>query len=239
MDSKIIRIATWNLGLFSWFKYASTFGIKLNGKEVKNEYFQRSQINVIEEVIREINADICVLEELYTEEDIDFIFLKFKDLYPYHTTVNTWYHKHSILMLSKDQMHKSKLGESEFNLIHTERISFIPIHLNSFHARKRLSQVESLLKEARDKRIDCILGDTNLWNYSKKSYFIFNKDKKAYKKLQEYFKDTTKQIGSTSKAGLNFDKIFVRKGLKFENPICIKTNGKGMDHYAVFVDIQI
>lgn len=234
-----LRIMTWNLGLFSWAKYAHYFGVKLHGKKIRNEYFQKEHADLIVTQILEINPDICVLQEFFLKEDSEVIIQKLKQYYPNNALLNTWYHKHSILILSKNELMHQHIPESGFHIVKTKGITFIPVHLNSFHASKRLDQVNQIEKIKIESIIDCVLGDTNFWCFSKKQYFLFKNDRSAYNKLENHFVDTTKDLGSTIKIfGLNFDKIFLSKEFEHGDVKCIRKNGKFMDHYPVFLDIE-
>lgn len=234
-----LRILTWNLGLFSWAKYARYFGIKLNDHKINNEYFQKVHLGLIVENILNINPDICVLQELFLKEDSDLIIERFKNEYKYNTLIDTWYHEHSILILSKNKIDCQRIINSEFYLLKVDNLSFIPIHLNSFYPSKRLSQVNELVKYANENKVGCILGDTNIWCLGKKPYFIFKNDRKAYKKLMGYFTEATQDVGNTIKIfGMNFDKIFLSKNMVSKNAECIKINGQFMDHYPVFIDVH-
>ncbi len=226
-----LRILTWNLGLFSWYKYAHYFGSK-----IRHEYFQKSHGNLIEKQIREINPSICVLQEFFTEDDILSLTKRLKDKFPYYEAVSTWYHAHSIVVLSTEPIEKEKLGNSEFFLFQTCNTSFVPVHLNSFRAEKRLKQVKDILSQTEDREVDCILGDTNFWTMGKEDFFVFRKDKLAYRELTDRFIDTTKGI-CTTKVHLNFDKIFFKKDSGASNATCIHKDVSGMDHYPVFLDI--
>ena len=63
------RILTWNLGLFPWCHWGDSLRVSINGNPVRHEFFQKANGNFIAEKIREINPDICVLEEFKKESD--------------------------------------------------------------------------------------------------------------------------------------------------------------------------
>ena len=48
---------TWNVGLFSWMKYAHYFGMKINGQPIQNEYFQEADYEIVMKNILEININ--------------------------------------------------------------------------------------------------------------------------------------------------------------------------------------
>lgn len=210
-------------------KYAHFFGLK-----IKNEYFQKNYANFITNQINEINPDICILKEFYTKEDRQLIISKLKNQYPFNCILNSWYRENSIIIFSKKIIETKILENTSFYNIKINNFTFIPIHLNSFSAQKRLMQIKSFL----NKQTDCILGDTNFWCFGKKHYFLYKKDKIAYKLLSEKFVDTTKNNGNTTKYFLNFDKIFLNQNIKYKKPTCIRKNKKYIDHYPVFVDIK-
>ncbi|MBP9715125.1 MAG: hypothetical protein KBD52_01365 [Candidatus Pacebacteria bacterium] len=234
-----MRILTWNLGLSFFYKYYSFFGLALNGQRVKNEYFQSQYLDFFVSKILEIKADICVLQEFYTKEDANVLVLKLKNVYPYHQSVSTWYHKHSILVLSSTPIESEHLSNSGFFLLETNNFSFVPIHLNSFRALKRLEQVKELLKEIENEEVDCIIGDTNFYNFTENNHSLFLGDKKAYSNLSNLFEDATKSLLYTTILHLNFDKVFLRKDIKFKNTTCLHVGKKGMDHYPVYLDLLL
>jgi hypothetical protein len=95
-----MKILTWNIGSFFFLKYAKYFGIKYKGQKILHEYFQPS-INggFVSEKIKKLNPDILFLQEFYHVEDTKSI--EILKEYPYQKLIDTWYHKHSILVASK------------------------------------------------------------------------------------------------------------------------------------------
>ena len=236
---KKFRVLNWNLGLAFFYKYWKFFGLKLNGQKVYHEYFQKQYVDFVVSTILEIKPDLCILEEFYKNEDIGLLTSNLKEIYPHFTSIPAWYHKHSILVLSKETIHKEQLNNTLFFRLKTNGLWFIPVHFNSFHSNNRLRQVNSLLEEVKTEPVDFVVGDTNFYNFTKSNFSLFFGDKMAYKKILSDFIDATKTVGHTSRLYMNFDKIFIKKGINFENPQCVYKIKKGMDHYPVYVDLVL
>ena len=233
------RILTWNLGLFTWCHWGGSLRVSINGNPVRHEFFQKANGNFIAEKIREINPDICVLEEFKKESDRLYFIDLIRDVYNFRVFVDAWYGRSTILILSKKEIVVSKLGSSEFYQVKTHGLSIVPIHLNSFYPWVRNRQVKELIKDIRDGGgIDVILGDTNIWSVTKLHLPVFWYDKMSTKLLEKNFAQVTRAFGSTTKYGLNLDKIFVNKKLSFTNPKVVRENAKYMDHYPVYVDLS-
>ncbi len=230
-----MKILTWNLGLYSWCKFYKNFNLKLNGEKVEHEYFQKQYANFVADFIKKENPDICFLQEFYTLEDIEILKFLLKDYFVEYKILNSWYHKHSILVLSKSDTNIEEIRDTGFYKIESLNFKFIPVHLNSFSAVKRLDQLKSLEKTFVD--IDCILGDTNFWSY--KNYFLFNRDRIGYKLLiNNNFKYIENDIGYTSKFLLNFDRVFYKNNNSKYSLEVKKVSRKLMDHYPVLIYIN-
>jgi endonuclease/exonuclease/phosphatase family metal-dependent hydrolase len=236
-----MRILTWNLGLYSWFKYGRSSGLKINGEKIKHEYFQKQYLEEIAAEITKIDPDICIFQEFYAETDRQLMIARLNKKYPYSCSISSWYHDHTIMIFSRAKIETKELPKTGFWIVQTNNFSLIPFHLHSFVPGKRLKQIKNLFTElAQSKeKIDCLAGDTNLWHFPERHLFLFQKDKKTYSLLTKKFTDSTKEVGRTTKAFTSFDKIFLAKNIEYKNPTCIRKNGKYMDHYPVFVDIMI
>jgi len=228
----MLRICTWNIGCFSFLKYAKYFGIKFKGQKIIHEYFQpKINGNFVSKYIEQINPDIIFLQEFYFPKDTESI--EVLKNYPYQKLVHAWYHKHCILIASKKEF---KIKEdNSFSIVSYGELNFIPIHLNSFSALKRIE--DSLILNEFAKHVSglIILGDTNIWSRGEK--FIFLNDKKAYKILTERLNDFSKKIISTTYAGLGLDKVFGSKNIQVKNIESPKIRSHFMDHYPIFFDI--
>ncbi len=235
-----MKILTWNTGLFSWFKYAHFCGLKLQGEKIEHEYFQKAHANSIKNSIKEINAHVVVLQEFYTQEDRNLMIESLREIYPYNVQIDTWYHEHAVMVLSRTPLTITKLGSSQFSAVKIEDLNIIPVHLNSFYPAKRLEQVQILQKEleALSWHKVCVLGDMNMWDIGGKKRFVFSNDKAAYYLLREHLTDCTEDVGSTTKVGLGLDKVFISHDFFLEGKTCIRKNAKYMDHYPVIVNIQ-
>ena len=231
---------TWNLGIFNWLKFAYIFNLKLNGKKIKHEYLQNQQIEAILKNIIKINADFLVLQEFHEEEDRLIMISKLKFLYPYYCIMDSWYREKSILAFSKKELKMNKLGTSNFYILKTMDLNFIPIHTHNLSPKKRLDDTKILLEEIKKSKdkIDCVLGDFNYWCFLKNYFFLFKKDKIGYKLLKEKLIDATDNVALTCKNKTNTDKIFLSKKLNLKKATCLQQNEKYMDHYPVFVDIE-
>ena len=228
----MLRICTWNIGSFSFLKYAKYFGIKFKGQKIIHEYFQpKINGNFVSEYIEKINPDIIFLQEFYYSEDIKSI--EVLKNYPFQKLVHAWYHEHCILIASKKEFEIRE--DKNFSIISCGKINFIPIHLNSFSALKRLDDSLILDKFADGISNLIILGDTNIWSRGEK--FIFSNDKKAYKVLTKKLNDFSRKIVSTSYAGLGLDKVFGSKNIQVENIESPKIRSHFMDHYPILFDI--
>lgn len=228
----MIRIMTWNIGSFSFLKYMKYFGIKHKSQKIIHEYFQPKINGVfISESIEKINSDILFLQEFYFAEDVKYIDI-LKN-YPYQKLMNTWYHKHSILIASKHEFIVTE--KNNFSIISCNGLNLIPIHLNSYYASKRLEDLITLNKITEDLSNVVILGDTNIW--SRGNFFFFRNDRRGYKIMIKNLIDFSKNIFSTSYFGLGFDKVFGSKNLKITKIESPKIRNHFMDHYPVVFEL--
>jgi endonuclease/exonuclease/phosphatase family metal-dependent hydrolase len=235
-----MRILTWNIGIFCWYKYAHYLNLKINGEKIKHEGFQKPNLDKILRRIKSINPDVCLLEEIETEEDRQLIISNLKLKFPHYQILDSWYGKKKLIFFSKTTIETKRFGESNFYLLRTNNLNFAPIHFYSFlDPKRRLLEIKTLFKNFEKEKMDCIFGDTNFWVFGKKYFFLFSKDKLGYKLLTEKFNDATKNVGFTCRTLANLDKIFLSKEIKYKNPTCLREkNGKLMDHFPVFVDIE-
>lgn len=229
----MLRICTWNIGCFSFLKYAKYFGVKFKGQKIIHEYFQpKINGNFVSKYIEEINPDIIFLQEFYFPKDTENI--EVLKNYPYQKLIHAWYHKHCILVASKTEF---EINESDtFSKVSCRELNFIPIHLNSFSALKRFQDFLILNEFAKNISNLIILGDTNIW--SRGNNFLFKNDRKAYKILTQKLEDFSKKLISTSYVGLGLDKVFGSKNIqvtKIESP---KIRSYFMDHYPILFDIS-
>lgn len=223
---------TWNVGLFSFLKYIKYFGIKYKGQKIIHEYFQPI-INgdFISKSIGKINPDILFLQEFYFADDTKHI--KILKNYPYQKLINTWYHERSILIASKYEFIVSE--KEKFSMTFCNGLNFIPIHLNSYYASKRLEDLITLNKITKDISDVVILGDTNIW--SRGNFFFFRNDRRGYKIMTEHLLDFSKKIISTSSFGLGFDKVFGSKNLKITKIKSPRIRSHFMDHYPIVLEL--
>jgi endonuclease/exonuclease/phosphatase family metal-dependent hydrolase len=230
----MIRIMTWNIGSFSFLKYIKYFGIKYKDQKIIHEYFQpKINSDFISKSIKKINPDILFLQEFYFSEDTRYIEI-LKD-YPYQRLINTWYHKHSILIASKHEF--TVLEKDKFLIISYAKLNFIPIHLNSYYASKRLEDLITLNEITKNLQNIIILGDTNIW--SRGNFFFFRNDRMGYKILTKHLLDFSKKLISTSYFGLGFDKVFGSPNLKISKIESPKIRNYFMDHYPVVFEIEL
>lgn len=228
-----MKVCTWNIGCFSFLKYAKYLGIKFNGQKILHEYFQ-PKINgdFVSENIEKLNPDIIFLQEFYYPEDVEDI--NFLKNYPYKKFVHAWYHKHSILIASKIKF--EIYDKDNFSIISCKGLNFIPIHLNSFSAQVRFKESVVLTQITDGLKNLFILGDSNIW--SRGNFFFFKNDKKAYKNITEKLKDFSKEVISTTYAGLGLDKVFGSSQLLVFGISSPKIRSYFMDHYPVVFDVK-
>jgi endonuclease/exonuclease/phosphatase family metal-dependent hydrolase len=224
-----MKILNYNVGLFFFFRYIKFLKLK----SIKNEYFNPNlNGEFISDFIEKTNPDILFLQEIYNKNDIENINSLKK--YPHREFVNTWYHKHSILIASKEKF--SIFAKDKFHIISINNFNFLPIHLNSFSAKKRLMDANILNNISQEINNLIILGDTNIWK--KENNFIFKNDKKSYKKLSEYLTEFSSKIKSTTYINFKLDMIFGSKNLQISNIKCPKIRGKLMDHYPIIFNLD-
>lgn len=217
------RVMTWNIGSFSFLKFHPQY---------KHEYFQPNlNGKFVSEILGNQSPDIIFLQEVFDKEDLTCIPI-LKD-YPYQKLIPTWYHEHGIACMSKQPIDSYK--KHTFTVIVVNGVSYIPLHLHSFSAQKRLDDIYYLNKLITDIPDLVILGDTNIWQ--RKSIFLFQKDKQAYGEIIKNCIDITKDIISTSILGFSLDKVCTTKNININNAHVIGKRGKYMDHYPVVFDI--
>ena len=231
-----MKILTWNIGSFIFIKYFKYLGIKNIGNQpIENEYFQPIlNGKFVSEQIREIDPDILFLEEFYTPDDSEYIPI-LKD-YPYKKFINAWYRKDTILIASKEKI-EIKMKKPYLYIISCCRnIHFIPVHLNSFQASIRLSEIKTINGLLKKLKNTILLGDVNIWSHGK--VFLFKEDKILYKKLTTSLKDFSEHIKSTTFIGFSLDKIFGDTKLNIKNVKVIKKRGRYMDHYPLYAELD-
>ena len=228
-----MKILTWNIGCFSYLKFAKYFNYSFKGIKINHEYFQpKLNSRFVSNFIEQQNPDIIFLQEIHDTKDIEL--LNILEKYPHKQLPNTWYHKHSILVASKIAF-TAEL-KNDFNVVFCNNITYIPIHLNSFSALKRLEDCKKLSSICNYNEDIIILGDTNIW--SRGRCFIFSNDKKAYYSIAKKLTDITKKILSTTFLGFNLDKVFVSNKIIVKNIESPKVRGYFMDHYPVVFEIE-
>jgi endonuclease/exonuclease/phosphatase family metal-dependent hydrolase len=230
----MLKILTWNIGSFSFLKYAKYFGIKYKGQKVNHEYFQpKINGNFVSSYIEKTDPDIVFLQEFYSPEDVQSI--EVLKNYPHKKLISAWYHKHCILVASKQPFEITE--EGSFSIVSYGGLNFIPIHLNSFSALKRFKDATILNDVAKTISNAIILGDTNIWSRGTK--FLFRNDKKTYEVFTENLVDLSRQLISTTCTGFGLDKAFGSHNIKLTDIQSPKIRGYFMDHYPVSFDISL
>ncbi len=225
-----MKVCSWNLGLFSWMKYARKLGFKINDTAITNEYYARANLGKIQEVLSGVSSDVLIVQELFNEKDVWG--LKEGLAYKNYHLVDTWYHEHSIGVLANEKIsviHK----EGEFVVLEINGLKIIPVHLHSFSPDKRLKQVRNLLGVCKKAKPDVIMGDTNLWRV--KGRPVWRAGKTAYELLTKQFRDASAGL-PTSYFKIAMDKAFVRYGIK-SNVSVVRERGEYMDHYPIVIDV--
>lgn len=226
------KVLTWNIGCVFPLIYLKSFGIIYKKQKIIHQYFQPIlNGTLVSKNIEEMNPDIMFLQEIWDPNDLGYIDV-LKN-YPYQKLLNSWYHKHSVLVASKNEFSIKDIGN--FHIINCGGVNYIPVHLNSFSAQKRLDDADFLVKNLIDINNVVILGDTNIWSHG--STFLFNKDRLAYKKITKSFVDFSKKLLSTTIVGFGLDKVFGSSGLNIQNINSPRTRGDFMDHYPVSFDV--
>ncbi|MBP6866193.1 MAG: endonuclease/exonuclease/phosphatase family protein [Candidatus Pacebacteria bacterium] len=230
----MIRVLTWNIGSFSFLKYAKYLHLKYKGFEIEHEYFQPHLTgNFVSKVITDINPDVLFLQEFHETEDTEYV--EALKNYPHQCFISPWYHDHAILVASRIPFELNELDK--FSSIILSGLNIIPVHLHSFSPAKRLQDATLLEQISQRTKPVIILGDTNIWSHGTK--FLFKEDREAYAVLGKSLKDGSKNLFSTSYFGAGLDKVFTSSELKISNITCLKKRSHFMDHYPVFFDLEI
>jgi endonuclease/exonuclease/phosphatase family metal-dependent hydrolase len=228
-----MKILTWNTGCYFFLKYAKYFGIAYRGQKILHEYFQPI-INgaFISESIEKIDADILFLQEIFFQKDIQNIpWLK---QYPYQKFMHTTYHKNQILIASKTEFSQST--RNGLSIISCAGFTFIPVHLSTFHASKRLLECVLIEEISKENKNVIVLGDTNMW--SRGESLLFKDDRKAYQMLTWHLRNFSRKILSTSVMGLALDKVFGSENLNVISISSPRIRGSFMDHYPIILEIE-
>ncbi len=226
------RVITWNIGCAFPLIYLKPLGITYKGQKITNQYFQPIlNGELVSKKIESTNPDIIFLQEIWDPKDLEHISI-LKN-YPHQKLLNSWYHKHSVLVASKNEFSVTKIGH--FNIVSSMGINYMPIHFNSFSALKRLKDDEFLETHLNRFENIIILGDTNIW--SRGSWFLFKNDKLAYNHLTNKFKDFSRKLMSTTIVGFGLDKVFGSQNLNIQNIKSPRIRGDFMDHYPIIFDI--
>ncbi len=118
----MIRALTWNIGSFDPIKYIKNWGIKYKGQKITHQYFQPVlNGDFVSKNVVKINPDIIFLQEFYFSEDVESI--KVLKNYPHKKLIDTWYHKHSILIASKREFLVSQ--KDNFAIVSYDDFNFV------------------------------------------------------------------------------------------------------------------
>jgi len=222
------KVLTWNVGCFKPVEHLKTY----KGYAVKKQQFQHFNGTFVSDTIRQIDPDIIFLLEITDADDLDYI-AALED-YPYrHLTKNT-YHTHHILTASKTP-YDSKDYDG-FTIVQQGGMTYVPVHLGTFHAADRLGDAKKLTKLVAGKKHVAIMGDTNMW--SRGSIYAFKADREAYKVLTATHTDLTRTFHSTTRFLAGLDKVFVGKDFTHAAVEVPKIHGTFMDHYPLVIELQ-
>lgn len=197
-----MKIMSWNIGSMVPIKWRI---MDFFGCRAKHEYFQSENGRTVSCVLQNVEPDVVVLQEIWDPSDV--LAIEFLDRYPYRVFCNTWYRDQSVCIASKHPI-QVILADAVFRV---EGVHILPIHFDSFSAKKRVSDVTSLLHRLSGIDRAVILGDTNLWSWF--SYCISQTDRISYMRLTSRLIDATKDA-ATGFLGASLDKIFVTKNLQ-------------------------
>ncbi len=228
-----MKILTWNIGCFFPLIYLKYFGITYRGQKITHQYFQPVLNGKFgSDFIEKESPEIMFIQEIYNPEDLKYI--PTLNAYPYKKLVHSWYHQHSILIASKNEFTVTE--KDGFDIVFYNNINFIPVHLNSFSALKRLQDCTTLENISTTLPNTIILGDTNIW--SRGSKFLFSNDRLAYQKITKSLIDFTKNIISTTYVGIGLDKVFGSNNVVVTHIMSPKVRSHFMDHYPVVFEIE-
>lgn len=259
-----MRIVTRNVGLYTWMKYASLRRGKIGGQNIIHQHFHPEQTWLVNTVLKELQPDIVVFQEIEDKDYLKTIVRKEEDsiwdirssaIYTTaHLISHPIYQKKALISLHdvREEVHHTGIGEDLHVLMH-EGIGIIPIHLDAFSAGKRRLQVQEICRFIDKVAYPVIiLGDFNFRH--RKEKFLYAADKDSYTLLSSRLYDTSKNLISTTPRWASFDKIFISPELfesassvpgSFPSDIAppqaqiIKKTWAYMDHYPVFVDIDL
>ena len=232
-EKEKVRIATWNLGQYIWMGYLGRF-FPINGYKNKIQNYNRGNADKIKEIIDLIDPDIFIGQELSKNTDISEFWNKIS-IYKLSPSYYKNFQKLYIGEVEPKLFFKEK--HKELTIIQLPKYIIFLVHLNAFSAHKRLKEIEYIcqISDCYKKPIIC-LGDFNIWKRG--NFFLFKKDRLAYKKITEYFDHPTKHIISTTTTGFSLDNIFT-KNIYVTDSGVKKDNGKYMDHYPIWIDFEI
>lgn len=234
MEASTLKILTWNIGVFQPLTYLKVFGKRFNSNFIEHEFFHRENGVFISEHIKETSPDLIILQEIFSFDDIESI-PGLKE-YPHIKLIETWGHN-NICIASKKPFALKNTGNM-FQIIEYEGFHIIPLHLNSFSAKKRFKEIDQLcevLKNIPDQKDIVLIGDTNLWERKKR--FLFSQDKKSYLLLTSLIREVDSEIIATHRFGAYIDKVFCSDNIKIKKVDCYRKSRYFMDHYPLHVEI--
>jgi endonuclease/exonuclease/phosphatase family metal-dependent hydrolase len=225
-----MKLLTWNIGSFVTRKYTHIF---FNDYE-KFEYFQpKLNSALVDKVIKEVNPDFIFLQEIYDRGDVKDV-CSVKD-YKFKKYIDVWYGKKRTLILSKRPFVLAE--KNKIYYIYIEDFTIIPIHLNSYSAKKRFISIKKIQKTFSANKKLILLGDFNIWN--RLNFFIFKNDFKTVQLLKSFLIEMSAKSFSTTYLGFSLDKVFVSKDILFSHQAqVLKQRGSYMDHYPVYFEIN-
>lgn len=222
------KVLTWNVGCFNPVDKLKTY----KGHAVKKQQFQQFNGDFVSNTIRQINPDILFLQEITETDDLEHIDA-LKD-YPYHHLSHNTHHSHHILTASKTPFNAEKHGS--FTLVRAKHVSFIPVHLSTYHSTQRLKDAKALVAVVKGTENIAIMGDTNMW--SRGSVYPFRADREAYRVLTAELTDLTRGFRSTTRFFAGLDKVFVSKNFVHSTASLLKVHGTFIDHYPLIVELE-
>jgi len=235
---KLITILSYNIGHLCLLKPWKHIPIWSQGKV----FFWHKDIPFIQSIVKKIKPDIVFLQELTSEQNVEFLADKLGFQYFSYCKVSHLTKQNlgtGILHNFKNAQIKITKSEVSLHSLCWDEYIFTTVHLDPFSTHHRTEQVKAMVsyvqKNPKSKHI--IGGDFNLGTW--KGRWLNKRDSLSYKLLTSVLHDATNSISSTHIIGNKLDYILTSPDISVRSTHCMTKVHGSMDHYPVSTVIDI
>ena len=225
-----MKFLTWNIGSYLFQKYLRS----LYQKDAERYEYFRPELNAtfVSETISAIAPTVAFLQEFYLEDDRQSI--PSLAQFTYHYPLNMWYRANGAFLASNTQFEVTSFPQG--GIFRTESLTIVAVHLNSYSAKQRQTEITEILEHTRTDKNIILLGDTNMW--IRKTLNLFPHDRYTHALLKKRLVDHSMKSGPTTPLGFSLDRVFTTPTVAVTNLTTHPETGTYMDHYPVHFEIK-